>query len=405
MQDVKSLYEVKQLLGTQLYARSLRLVQSGSVENYQDNKRTWSNGRELSATVDGRYCEITRYEDGDIYPTCNCKVRREGYLCEHLGALMITILRKRGASLQDERIDDENASQLMQPYENALEARPALVRYSLTPVLSFEEGCAFAAFKISDGEKSFQLMALSEFVRLMRRGETAIYGGKLTVRHDINAFDERSVLLYRMIEASARWLDALLVNKRQDVRQGFGEIRQIPLTGESFDRIFDLYLGEKLNCKGEGVKLLTQEDPQGLFAIQPDGDRLRITGAEDVLTYDSGTHGYVVIPKKICRVSRAYLSDLLPMMRELHQIGGSLTLSRRRAEEFCLNVAPRISAYASGDSLTALIPFLPEALQVRAELQLRRQICGLRRAGIRLSGHPQEFCKGEGRAESAGGFF
>ena len=200
--------------------------------------------------------------------------------------------------------------------------------------------------------------------------EPFAYGNSLLFSHDINDFDIRSQVLCRMIITYAQGLDHLLAGKKNAVREDFGDVKGMPLSGETFDRLFDLYLGEKLPCKEGASKLLCEEDPEELFDFKQVKDRLNILGAKEIFTFDSGAHSYIVTEKKICRVSEDYSRDLMPLVNSLVFHGGEFSLDRRRAEEFCLSVAPRISRYVSGDSLSALKPYLPEELQVRFLLDM-----------------------------------
>ena len=358
-----NLYGVKQLLDKARYSDSLKAYLYSGVERFDA-----SEYRDGSFTLRGKVgrnaCAVS-YEPRrgyDVY--CDCGAVD---FCRHTGALLIRYAQENGAD--GEELSDASASLLLSAYDG--EETPSANRgtFSLLPVLSFEPGSVSASFRIC-GEKSYVILGLRAFARRMQEGEENVYGGSLRFSHDIRDLDERSQILCRMILNYAQGLNELLSGKKSDVVEGFGDVRSMPLSGETFDRIFELFLGEKLPCKDGGAKLLCQEDPQDLLDIRGAGGALTVAGAQEIATFESAAFSYIIYGRRICRVSDVFAKDVMPLLRGLNRSRGELTLSRRRAEEFCLTVAPRISRYLSGESLTSLKPFLPEELEVRYLLDM-----------------------------------
>ena len=357
-----TLYEVKQMLGEALFERSYEAYLKNNLTGFESP--IYSDVLYLRGTM-GRYnAYVDLHPNGDVVANCDCGFCRDSF-CVHTGALLIKYAVRNGKKSRYEDVaTEENAQRLLGAYREGSAAHASEAAYNLIPVLDIEGGQAYASFKISDGDKSYMIMGLRAFTRNMQEHTPAFYG-KLFFDHVMDALDLRSRALCRMIMSYALGIETMLNGKKYDVVYHFGDIRSIALSGESFDRIFDLFMGEKLPVKAGGQRLLCEEDPGDLFDIQRQDNSLTVSGRTDIQLYHSGSHSYILTDKKLCRVSSAFQNDLVPLVDTLSRVTAPIRLERKNAEEFCLTVAPRISAYASGDALNALVPFLPEELQVR----------------------------------------
>ena len=360
------LNQLKRQMGQKTYLQGLILYIDGKVEDMKI-RRMYTGMNFVDARVNAQKCHLFVIKDSSFEASCDCM--HNGEFCRHTAALLIAYLARSGVRFDANEAYDDQADRLLRAYDETAPLKSDGAAFSLLPVLSFENGRASAAFKIC-GEKSYLIMGMRDFANRIREKIPGTYGGKMRFSHDINDLDLRSQALCRMILDYAEGINALLEGKRRDVISDFGEVRTMTLSGESFDRIFDLFLGEKLPLREGGQRLLVEEEPEELLSIDSGDGRLKISATDDVITYHSGNRGYIIDKRKIRRVSRDYERAMLPLITSLSENGGALQLNRRKAEEFCLSVAPLISDYAGERSLGALKPYMPEELAVRYLLDM-----------------------------------
>ncbi len=364
--------ELRVLLGTALYTESFSLYLTGKV-NRMESSRYWDDKAHIRAEADGHYVSLEFNErNQSLVSDCDCADCQRYGVCKHCGAALIKYVILQNTKGKSGKVDEKalalNADELISAYDEDRRARYAET-VSIVPVLSFQNGQAFAGFRIG-ASKTYMILGLLEFSRRMVNHTPYSYGEGFSFGHDFYALDERSRKLCRMIMNYAQGLETILAQKKAGVFKDFGDVRSMPLSGETFDQIFDMYLGEKLPCKEGASKLLCIRDPEPDFAARSDNNGLSIVKSGETAVYDSGRYGYFIGPREICRVSEAYNEGVMPLLNSLMISGGTVRLPRKSAEQFCMSAAPKLLPYLDEKALVPLKPFMPEELQVRYLLDM-----------------------------------
>ncbi len=322
----------------------------------------------VSGTVDGCRCRAELY-DGYALTYCDCRENLSTGRCVHACALLIKYAVSESPDLLRRSLDDE-ADALIAAYTPALPGETQSKPVTLQPVLSFEDDRPMAAFRIGR-ERTYIIKGLIAFAERMEKPCMFQYGEAFVFDHDFNAFDDRSKRLVSLVCNYARGLALLIGRKSSAVSEAFGDVRDIPLSGESFDALFDMYRGEKLPCREGGSFVLNERDPENPVDISVISGSLRVRVDEGMTLYDSGSYTYAVFPSLcILRLSPDFASAIRPLAAGSALTRSGLILTPRRAERFCARVLPRLMPYTDSDQLAALQPFMPNELKIRFLLDI-----------------------------------
>ncbi len=357
------------LVGHRYFAGGMNLYLEGNVRLDSRRAPLFSDRISVSGSADDYTCRADVFGNGRMDCYCECQAWQRAYACAHIAALLIKYAVKQDGSIL-ENADQSRAQALIAAYTPAKKAEEeAPVR--ITPVLSFSSAQPLASFRIGR-EHAYLIKGIIDFARRMQEHETYRYGERFVYDHDPSEMDARSQRLCLMICQYADGFYELLSRKRSLVQEVFGDVKEIPLSGESFDAIFDLFLGEKLPCREGGSVLLTESEPSQLLCFSREGEALSVTTPTPIQLYESGRHTYLYMPEAgmLQRLSDEAAGAMLPMLRSLSQRTGGLKFTPRLAEQFCQRVLPRISEYANPQELTALEPYMPGVLTVRFLLDM-----------------------------------
>ena len=359
---------IENLFGRDVFARGMDAYLAGGAGKIS-HSRLPRDRVKVSGTVDGFRCRAELY-GGYAYTFCECRENLETGRCHHACALIIKYAVTESPELLVHSFDEE-ADALIAAYAPALPDGAQVRRpVQLQPVLSFEDGQPTAAFRIGR-ERMYFIKGLIAFAGRMRDGSTFQYGEAFVFDHDPEAFDDRSKRILTMVCNYARGLESLIGHKKSGVSEAFGDVKGIPLSGESFDALFDMYRGEKLPCRESGSFELAEYDPENLFDISVISGSLRVRMDGSMTLYDSGTYTYAVFPSAcIFRLSSQLASAIKPLAAGSASGQNGLILSPRRAERFCARVLPRLKPYADPAQLAALEPFMPNELKIRFLLDM-----------------------------------
>lgn len=321
----------------------------------------------LSAFVDEEAprLSIQRFS-GSIYrASCSCGYK-SGAFCAHLCALCVAYSADKNS--EAELCEDETADQLISGYDRALTPSEINTPASIVPVVTMEEGTPVASFKIGR-ERKYVIKGLLEFSARMREGLPVSYGEAFTFSHRTRDLDERSQRLCGMIRTYAEGLRFTLSGKREEIRSGFGDVRVMPLAGEDFDLVFDLYQGEKLPCGDGGSWTLSVSDPKLQMKVRAGTGSIALLSDPCVRMYHSGAYHYLFQNKTIYRISEGFTASVAPFLNNIPQ-NGLTVLSPRKTGQFCAEVLPYLQPHAEIENLTALSPYLPDELEVRYYIDL-----------------------------------
>ena len=294
---------------------------------------------------------------------CACRDCRMTGMCVHAGALMCKYEDKIDAAGGNAPA----AETLLSIYNGALSpAQGESVR--IVPALDMERGFPRCAFKIGR-DRLYTIKGLIAFTDAMENGETLDYGEKFRFKHSVSALDERSKKLYRLIRAYAEGMRSIISQKSAETQERIGDLREMPLSPDSFDAIFDLFTGERVPARDGGAswQFLT-DDPKVDVNIDDGRDTLRVNIDPPCMAYETNDCGYVITGRSVCRVSDAYRREMLPFILASggsEEETGALIFSPKGMSEFCMTVLPRIAPHAGAIDTRAVEKYLPEDLSVR----------------------------------------
>lgn len=356
---------VKKLLG-RAYMNSKVMAQAGRVTESEYTvlpggiiriRGTVGWGFTYTAAV-----EIDRFAER-AKASCACRDAGVYGICVHAGALMCRYEDR----INEAAGNDPAAETFLSIYRN-VETPSESGSVHIVPVLTMENGFPRAAFKIGR-DKLYMIKGLVSFTESMKYHETVDYGEKFRFTHDENALDERSRKLYRMIRSYAEALIALEESQPYEGLTYAGDRRELPLSPDSFDVIFDLFMGERIPSRDGGASWqMLINDPKVDVNITDGRDALRVTIDPPCTGYESNAYGYVISGRTICRVSEGYRQDMLPLILAsagTEEAGNALTFSPKGMSEFCMTVLPRISSHAGAIDTRPIEKYMPEDISVR----------------------------------------
>ena len=212
---------------------------------------------------------------------------------------------------------DRYAQALLQSYlQKSQEQQPALRISSVWAPAS----PAYRLPRITFGvgrEKLYVVKNIRDFLNNVNLRRTESYGKGLTLDHSMEQFDARS---QAMIE--------LLMNEFSQFRSMSGSLysryesgdekNRITLTGDSFDRWFDLLEGEPLEAEwGNNLRLL-REDPQVGIRVEKQGDSvlLEIKTPCNYRFFGSRKSLYALSENILQRCSPAFREKVYPLLEQ-----------------------------------------------------------------------------------------
>ena len=138
------------------------------------------------------------------------------------------------------------------------------------------------------------------------------------------------------------------------------EKNRITLTGDSFDRWFDLLEGEPLEAEwGNNLRLL-REDPQVGIRVEKQGDSvlLEIKTPRNYRFFGSRKNLYALSENTLQRCSPAFRNKVYPLLEQGQE---SMRLSLKDLPTFCGYVLPEIGELVGIEDQEGLLQeYLPE---------------------------------------------
>lgn len=200
------------------------------------------------------------------------------------------------------------------------------------------------ALKIGRG-KTYVVRNITELAANIENNNVFSYGKALTFRHSLSVFDPMSRKLAEMVIREVR------MHQEYSDEYSDGGLRRLPmlknqivLRGRLLDELFDLYNGNA------GSPLNTGEyDPELLLGLRRMADNGILTYLkipENIRFIDSGKHLYGLAASGLCRTSKEYRDNVLPLIRQMPR---SIVMSKAQAAEFVSCVLPAVKDYVELD--------------------------------------------------------
>lgn len=370
--------QVKSLFSNADYARGMEYFRQGRVLDMTAGE---GENPVVKCLVRGSETYSVRFQQmeyGYMRIGCSCPRFEEMGRCKHVAAAMIAYVEEppRPSAARSDRY----AQALLQRYlQKSREQQPALpdIPARLAPQLhTVYRGYPAFTFRVGR-EKLYVVKNLRDFLNNVNQRRTESYGKNLTLDHSMEQFDDRS---QAMIE--------LLMNEYSQFRSMSGSLysryesgdekNRITLTGDSFDRWFDLLEGEPLETeRGNNLRLL-REDPQVGIRVEKQGNSvlLEIKTPCPYRFFGSRKSLYALSENTLQRCSPAFREKVYPLLEQGQE---SMCLALKDLPTFCGCVLPEIGELVEIEDREGLLQeYLPEECTTGFYFDMEEETLGLK---------------------------
>ena len=324
-----------------------------------------------------RFREVAR---GALDALCTCPHFADVGRCKHLAAAMIAYAKEPPYSGPPRT--DRFGQQLLKSYMDrdsapVLEASPAHLVPRLVPGYLLRKEYPALAFRVGR-EKLYAVKNIRSFLEDVQFGRTVALGKNVTLNHSIGQFEGNSQKLIR-----------ILMNEFPEFRSmgrgaysGFGyqnynsQKNEIVLTGDGFDRFFDLFLNQPLEV-GKGTILLCEGDPQVTLKLQKKENCAGLQIEAEEYHFFGNSHSlYALGETKILRCSDAFREKVYPLLSQEYP---EMQLALADLPTFCSYVLPVIEGYVTvEDPENLLAEYLPEDMESCFWLDMEEDVLSLK---------------------------
>lgn len=354
---------IKRLFSSVDYARGMQYYNEGRV---LDTKTTETeDGLQVDGNVHGSRIYPFRFRlmrTGQISLGCSCPRFWETARCKHLAAAMIAYVRDMPASYS--AATDPFAKILLNRYaekEPVLEAdgTPARLVPKLASDTPFWKEYPSLSFRVGQ-EKLYAVKNIQTFLENVRDGKNVALGKNYSLDHSIGQFDEHSKALIRTLMNEYPEFRSMGRNYRSGGYQPISYRKnEITLTGDGFDRLFDLWENQELE-QGNHSVLLCSRDPQITLQLFKGENcaRLRILGAQDYQFFGNSRSLYAWGPRHILRCSDPFRNRVYPLISDEHY---EMRLAFEDLPAFCSCVLTEVEGLVTVEDPDGLLDtYLPE---------------------------------------------
>ncbi len=342
--------------------------------NYYRQKRviglycTTKDGAErVECTVRGSDDYAVHFQEldgGYLQIGCSCPWFRSMGRCKHVAAAMIAYVLD--PPKQTKFTSDWNAQMLLKRYlekgqrqSASPEGQVRLVPQLLDVGMDWKDYPSFS-FRVGR-EKLYVVKNIRDFLNNVDQCKTVAYGKNLTLDHSIGQFDSRS---QKLIELMMNEYGQFRSLRQRSYSQNYAppdyNKNEITLTGDSFDRWFDLLSDEPVDAGEYGpIRFLTQDPQVGVrLEKQENYAGLEITGLEEYRFFGSKRSLYALSDHVLLRCSREFQDKVYPL---LEQDNEKMQLSYQDMPAFCGCVLPQIQDLVEVEDPDQLLEaYLPE---------------------------------------------
>lgn len=342
------------------YIRGMQYFKEKRVANLRETNV--GNLLRVSCNVRGSNLYSVHFclRNGEIIDdSCTCRRYVDTGCCKHIVAAMIAYNASPSTAKRSQT--DQTAKDLLEHYVRRSEASFAPMQsVRLLPRLSDaypgKNDYPILSFRVGQN-KLYAVKHIEKFLENVRDRETLPLGKQLTLNHSIENFDERSRALIRLLMNEFPQFRSLYSHPR------FGSYdpqkNEIRLTGDSFDRLFDLFEEESIECARRSV-LLTQKNPEVTICVIQDGKSavLEIRNADELHYFGSDRSLYALGFDTLYRCDEEFRERVYPLVTAQ---SNRLRFSLDDLPTFCGCVLPEIRDYVTVEDPQGLLEnYLPE---------------------------------------------
>ena len=355
--------QVRSMFDRSVFERGMGYFNEGKIHHV---RHTLENGRpkmECRIQGDGFYqVTLVQQESGRLQCSCSCFQFYFHRTCKHLAAAMIHCARNPKGRV----VSDWNARNLLKTYmERSSRMEPERSDARLLPRLSgmypADHEYPTLSFRVGR-EKLYVVKHLANFLTDVHRRNTVMLGKNVELDHSIESFDERSRKLIRILMNEQEEFRAIGSSHRNSYsHSGYGNSKnEITLTGDAFDRFFDLFCGEDVETYSGGTIRFCAEDPQVTLKLRKGehSAKLTVEAGEDTRFFGHVGAWYACDGKRLLRCSEPFREKVYPLLRLRRS---EMEFSYEDLPDFCGCVLPEIEGFATVEAPEGLLEqYLPE---------------------------------------------
>ena len=360
------LNQVKSLFTATDFERGMEYYRQGRVTDMQCTKAGPETN--VSCTVRGskRYTvRFTEMAEGRLRISCTCPRYADVGRCKHLAAAMIAYIGE--PPHESVPGSDSCARWMLQRYlqitQESIEPSQQPVR--LTAMLRAGYGAEYPSFSLRVGyDRLYSVQNIREFLDNVSQRRTVVYGKGLTLEHNLELFEPKAQAMIRLLMNEYGRYRALgsssyyMGYEPPDYRKN-----EITLTGDSFDRWFDLLSDAPVDCAGSEPLTLTQADPQVRLQIAEEGGGAWLTVQTPCPYRFFGSYRslYALGGGKLLRCSGEFREKIYPLLEAKQQ---TMYLARKDLPTFCGCVLPALDGQVEiEDPQNLLQNYIPDSCQ------------------------------------------
>lgn len=340
-EKIELLFSQKDFVRGKDYFRQGRVTELHTEELY--------NKEYIACTVTGSEAYRTKFCLGDksVSVYCTCPRFAEVHTCKHLAAGMLAYLNRSRSGISAN--SDHVTQHLLREYmERAQHKTINEKKAVLTPHLDFDKVYQnYPLISLQVGfERPYVVRNILTFLENVDQHKTETYGKGLTLYHGIEQFDAQSQQLIRLLMdqfAMFRSPGDGYYSSLQYAQFSTAQKNRIKLTGSAFDRFFDIYLENTLECvSGSDTALrFTEGDPEVTLTIKRKKREAEISVAtKGKRTLFGNTQSlYAAGCGQLLRCSENFLDNAGPLLRHMDR---KMMVAFSDLPTFCSCILPRV---------------------------------------------------------------
>ena len=373
-----NLEQVKQLFSSHDYNAGMQYYQEGRVLVMTIS--TSGTSQEVVSIVRGTrrytvsfYLDKGKMKDAD----CTCERFWNYGICKHVAAAMIYYVQHYASSSDETNI---YAKLLLDSYVQKSQKPPEAPRElaHLVPQFSIMRGSyPSVAFRVGYN-KLYVVRSILTFLNHVRDGKTESYGKGLTLNHSIEQFDSVSQELIRLLMNEFPQFRTQNIFDYSRYESSFRNNSEITISGDAFDRLFDILKSQPVACKHQDFIVLKEEDPKVSVRItkKDQGAELQIITPQNYTFFGSSRTFYAAGDSELLRCTSTFREKVYPLLK---QGQSTIYLSREDLPTFCGCVLPEIIDQVPVEDEEALLQnYLPDECTARFYFDLQDETLTLK---------------------------
>ena len=393
MEQVRSMFDRK------TFDRGMEYYRENRVQNVRHTVESGLPKMDCRVHGDSTYqVTIKEQEKGRLLCGCSCIQFYLYNTCKHLAAAMIHCAQNPKGRV----VSDWYARNLLKSYmERSARLEPEQADARLLPriMMLYPQDHEYPTLSFRVGrEKLYVVKHIFNFLMDVHKGNTVTLGKNAPLDHSIGSFDDRSRRLIRILMNEHEEFRAVGAYHRDSRgHSDYGRNKnEILLTGDGFDRLFDLFCNEAVETYAGKTVRFCIEDPQVALKLQQGQQTAKLTvdAGADMRFFGHVGALYACDGVRLMRCSESFREKVYPLLKLRHK---EMELSYEDLPDFCGCVLSEIEGLVTVDAPEGLLEqYLPEECTPCFYFDMEDEILSLKlrfRYGDRE--HPEEKEPGE----------